>query len=103
MLNVKAKMATVSMPAMLSGSTTRGMAPTREQPSTMAASSISIGMGRKNPAMSHVQNGMVNVGYATISDPSLSNNPSAAITLTSGRNSSVVGIRYVRKMPMDSV
>ena len=62
MLNVKAKIATVSMPARLSGRITRGMAPSREQPSTIAASSISTGIVRKKPAMSHVQNGIVNVG-----------------------------------------
>ena len=38
------------------------MAPSREQPSTIAASSISNGIVLKKPAINQVQNGIVNVG-----------------------------------------
>src|SRR3954454_13139476 len=68
MLNVKAKIATVSMPAALSGRITRTTAPNLEQPSIIAASSISNGIVLKKPAINQVQNGIVKVGYARISD-----------------------------------
>src|SRR5437868_1695426 len=60
--SVKVKMTTVSMPATDMGRMTRVNAPRRLIPSTMAASSMSLGMALKNPIISQVQNGMVKLG-----------------------------------------
>src|SRR6185436_1947066 len=65
--SVNEKMIAVMMPGQLTGSTTRSSAPSCPQPSTMAASSISNGTVLKKPIKSHVQNGIVNVGYTTTS------------------------------------
>ena len=59
---MSAKITTVSRPGTARGSTTRLMAPTRLQPSTMADSSISFGSVLRKPIRSQVQNGTVNVG-----------------------------------------
>src|SRR2546425_12234836 len=53
------------MPGVVSGRITRRNAPSRVAPSTIAASSRSRGIERKYPIRSQVQNGTVNVGYAT--------------------------------------
>ena len=50
--------ATTAMPGAMIGTTTRTRAPSREQPSIMAASSISTGKSRRKPTSSHTANGM---------------------------------------------
>src|SRR4051794_29290585 len=101
--SVNAKITRLSSPGTLTGSTTRTAAPIRLQPSTRAASSISRGTCLKNPDMSQVQNGMVNVGYTTTSAKRESWSPNCTITCDNGMNNSDDGIRYVRKIRMPSV
>src|SRR5262252_3340258 len=103
MVRVKAKMITVRIAGTDSGSTVFTNAPNTVQPSTTAASSISRGTDLKNPISSQVQNGIVKVGYTTTSDHSESCSPNAVTTRDSGRNSSVGGTRYARKIPMPRV
>ncbi len=93
MTSVKAKIATVSMPGMLTGSTIRNIAPSRLQPSTRAASVISRGTFLKKPMSSQVQNGIVKVGYTTTSAHFVFTSPSPTTSCDSGRKSSVGGTR----------
>lgn len=62
MVRVGAKITTVSRPGTTSSSTTRVIAPSRLQPSTIADSSTPLGSVWRNPIRSQVQNGTVNVG-----------------------------------------
>src|SRR4051794_37516433 len=91
--NVKAKITRLNKPGTLTGNTMRMAAPSRLQPSTRAASSISRGTCLKKPDMSHVQNGMVNVGYTTTSAKRESCSPNCTMTWESGMNSSDEGTR----------
>ena len=59
-------MATVVTPGSDSGSTTRKKAPSREQPSTMAACSTSIGNCLKKPHSSQTPSGRVMVQWERI-------------------------------------
>ena len=56
------KITTVRMPGRDTGITVRQIAPIRLYPSIIACSSISHGTLLKNPIISQVQNGIVNVG-----------------------------------------
>src|SRR5947209_10280018 len=102
MTSVKAKMAIVRIPGMLTGSTIRNIAPSRLHPSTRAASVISRGTFLKKPMSSQVQNGIVKVGYTSTRAQRVLTRPRPTTSCDSGRNSSVGGTRYVRKMPMPS-
>src|SRR5215510_1513444 len=93
MVSVKAKMTTVSIPGIESGSTVFTKAPTAVHPSTIAASSISRGTDLKKPMNSQVQNGMVNVGYTRTSDQRESCKPSTDTTRDNGKKSNVGGTR----------
>src|SRR5262249_28031134 len=92
-VRVKAKMTADRMPASEIGMTICTMARARLQPSTMAASSMSLGTDLKKPMSSHTQNGMVNEGYTSTSDHSVSCSPSAATMRDIGMNRSVEGTR----------
>src|SRR6266516_6365368 len=103
------KMTTVRMPGSEIGKTMRTTVPSRDAPSIRAASSSSRGMVLKNPIKSHVAKGTVNDGYTRKSDQIEPRRwkckrwivclSSWVITENSGRNSSVGGTRYVKKMP----
>ena len=54
---MKAKSATTAIPGAMMGMTTWTSARSREQPSIMAASSISTGKSRRNPTRSHTAKG----------------------------------------------
>src|SRR3979490_2511004 len=97
MERVNAKITRLRIPGMLTGSTTRIAAPSRLQPSTRAASSISRGTCLKNPAINHVQNGIVKVGYTTTSEYLESCKPNWTMTCDKGIKSNDEGTRYVRK------
>ena len=75
------------------GNTIRRRAPSRLQPSTIAASSSSAGTDLKNPISSQVQNGMVNDGYTKIRAQKRSCKWSAETTRASGMNSKDGGTR----------
>src|SRR5215831_11368086 len=92
-VRVKVKITVVRMPGNDSGRAILMKAPNRLQPSTIAASSISTGSVLKNPMSSHVQKGMVKVGYTTTSDHIEFCNPRRVITRDSGRKRSVGGTR----------
>src|ERR671937_1764135 len=94
------KMTTVRIPGIEIGKTIRHSVPSRDAPSTCAASSSSCGIVLKKPIRSHVENGNVNDGYTRIKDQSRSSRCSRAITAYKGMKSNVGGTRYVRKMPM---
>ena len=55
---MKANSATTAMPGAMIGTTTRTSEPSREQPSIIAASSISTGKSRRKPTSSHTAKGM---------------------------------------------
>ena len=55
---MNAKSATTAIPGAMIGTTTRTSEPSREQPSIIAASSISMGKSRRNPTSSHTAKGM---------------------------------------------
>ena len=55
---MNAKSATTAMPGAMIGTTTWTSARRREQPSIIAASSISTGKSRRKPTRSHTANGM---------------------------------------------
>src|ERR671931_650476 len=93
------KMTTVRIPGIEIGKTIRHSVPSRDAPSTCAASSSSCGIVLKNPIRSHVENGTVNEGKTRISDSSRSWRPACAITHDIGRKRSVGGTREVRKNP----
>jgi hypothetical protein len=59
---VKAKTTTVMIPGTDRGSRILTMAPALLQPSTIACSSMSLGIALKKLMRSHVQNGTVKVG-----------------------------------------
>lgn len=59
---VKVKISAVKIAGRDSGITILTKAPNKLQPSTIAASSISIGTPLKNPISNQVQNGIVKVG-----------------------------------------
>ena len=59
----------------------------------MAASSISNGTVLKKPMSSHVQNGIVRVGYTTTSDHQESCRSSKLTTRASGMNRMMPGTR----------
>jgi hypothetical protein len=101
---VKAKTAVVAIPGRLGGSTIRTKPPASPQPSSQAASSSSRGTVRKTPLRSHVQNGIVNVGYRMTSAHHVSLSPSRATTGTRGRKRTIGGTSYVMNMamPVDS-
>src|SRR5256885_11438132 len=90
----------VRIPGTERGRTTRNIAPSRLQPSTRAASVISRGTFLKKPIRSHVQKGIVNVGYTSASDHLLLLSPNPATSWESGRNKSVGGAREGREMPI---
>ncbi len=68
-VRVKAKTTTVRRPGTERGRMTFTIAPRRLHPSTMACSSMSWGTDLKKPMSSHVQKGMVKVGYISMSEP----------------------------------
>src|SRR2546423_1027548 len=78
----------VRIPGTERGRTTRNIAPSRLQPSTRAASVISRGTFLKKPIRSHVQKGIVNVGYTSASDHLLLLSPNPATSWESGRDES---------------
>ena len=92
-VSVKAKITADRIPASEIGMMICTMARARLQPSTMAASSMSLGIDLKKPIKSHTQNGIVNDGYTTTSDHSVSCSPSVATMRDMGMNSSVDGTR----------
>ena len=61
-VRVKAKMTADRMPASEMGMLICTIARARLHPSTIAASSVSLGIDLKNPIRSHTQNGIVNDG-----------------------------------------
>src|SRR5260370_28697873 len=85
MVSVNAKITTVRMAGSDSGRIVLTNAPTRVQPSTIAASSISRGTDLKNPMSSQGQNGMVKVGEITTSDHRESLSPHNVTHRDSGR------------------
>src|SRR5256885_16835350 len=89
----------VRIPGTERGRTTRNIAPSRLQPSTRAASVISRGTFLKKPIRSHVQKGIVKVGYTSASDHLLLLSPNPATSWESGRNKSVGGTRWGGKKP----
>src|SRR6266849_383527 len=91
--SVNVKITTVRIPDVDIGIMSLRNAPQRERPSTIAASSRSRGIDLKNPISSHVENGMVKLGYTRMIDQSESCRPSIATTFESGMNSSVGGTR----------
>src|SRR6476620_350642 len=92
-VSVNVKMTTVRIPGSDTGRITLTNAPSRLQPSTIAASSIALGTDLKKPIISQVQNGMVKVGYTSTRDHRESCMPSSEITRASGRKSNVGGTR----------
>src|ERR671911_454832 len=94
-VSVKPKSVTHTMPGMAIGSTIRYRVCIREAPSTSAHSSTSLGIVRKYPMSSQVENGTRNVGYVTMRAQIVSEIPSHTTTWDSGRNKSVGGTRYV--------
>src|SRR5436190_20076020 len=96
--SVNEKITAVITPGQLTGSTTRSSAPNWLHPSIIAASSISNGTVLKNPMRSHVQNGIVKVGYTTTSDHQESWRWSSITTRGSGMNRMMADTRYVMKM-----
>jgi len=60
--SVNAKMTTVRMPEIDIGTISLMNAPQRVRPSTIAASSRSLGIDLKNPISNHVENGIVKLG-----------------------------------------
>src|SRR6185436_4117039 len=95
-------MTTVRIPDVDIGITSFRKAPKRVRPSTIAASSSSLGIDLKNPISNQIENGIVKLGYTTTSDQMLSCSPRIATMRDSGMNSRVGGTRYVRKMMMPS-
>ena len=100
---VNAKIPAVRMPGTLTGSVTCRTALQRLHPSTMAASSISIGMRLKKPIRSQRQNGIVNVGYTSTRAQNVFCKLKKLVTSwLRGRKRRMGGIRYVMKIPMPS-
>ena len=64
---MKAKMAAVAMPGRASGSTTRSERPSRPQPSTAAASSISRGIEAKNARRIQIAKARLNAALVRMS------------------------------------
>src|SRR5262249_61233846 len=73
--SVNVKMTTVRIPDSDMGTTSLMNAPKRLSPSTIAASSSSLGMVLKNPISSQVENGMVKMGYTRTTDQIVSWRP----------------------------
>src|SRR5882762_969712 len=73
--SVKVKITTVRMPEVDIGTTSLMNAPNRVRPSTIAASSSSLGIDLKKPINSQIENGIVKLGYTTTSDQMLSCSP----------------------------
>src|SRR5438876_3440527 len=94
---VKAKRIAQMIPGAATGITMRRSAWKRLQPSISAHSSISLGIVRKYPMRSQVQNGTRKVGYVTIRAAMESVRPSALTTWDSGRNRRLGGTRQVMK------
>src|SRR2546426_9271903 len=92
-VSVKAKITADRMPASEIGMMICTIARARLQPSTIAASSMSLGIDLKNPMRSHTQNGIVNDGYTTTSDQSVSCRPRIATIRDMGMKSNVDGTR----------
>src|SRR3989442_13912556 len=92
-VSVKPKSAAHTTPGTAMGRTTRMSVCILEAPSTRAHSSTSLGIVRKYPIRSQVENGTRNVGYVTTSAQIVSERPSQTTTCESGRDRSIGGTR----------
>src|SRR5260370_15286361 len=94
-VRVKPKSAAHTTPGTAMGRTTRMSVCILEAPSTRAHSSTSLGIVRKYPMRSQVENGTRNVGYVTTSAQIVSERPSQTTNWESGRNRRRGGPRKV--------
>src|SRR5438067_10845916 len=78
--SVTVKITTVRIPDVEIGITILTKAPKRVRPSTMAASSSSLGIDLKKPIRSQTENGMVMLGYTSTRDQMVSCSPRLATT-----------------------